>query len=272
MAYFFSGGLIPSPLTTAGQLVDLCKGFYTPSFWRSLSIPGGIGGFHCETMSGAERMKPTTAGSLFEDFICESGPASIEFNGSDVLTRKLADSLAIHRVRARYYTSGGIQQTEEKFGSLITYLMEYRDLRIHGGEFPIVEVLGSFDVAVSSAENNRIKFWVHNRMDLASGTHLVGRFPPEGQRENPLSIEEVVSKNPSMRDLPAWWLIATYSDPHRGNIVSVLRPVSRALTPTGFGGGIFEQTFLWSEKDISCQIQSISWPTYLPLLDIGMDG
>jgi hypothetical protein len=107
-------------------------------------------------------------------------------------------------------------------------------------------------------------------MDLASGTHFIGRFPPEGQSRYPLSLEEVLGKEQTLRNQLAWRVIASYKDDYRGKIVSVLMPRTRLETSPGMGGGNFEQTFTWTERDMTCEIEDKPWPGYLQLLDIGL--
>jgi RHS repeat-associated protein len=266
--YFFSNGLLPSPTTSAQALVDLCGNFYSQGFWREFILPAGIGNYDCEVMGQSPWVKPTTAAGLFGDFICERGPDHVHFDGRDKLTHKLAHSLLLHRLRMEFYDSGPLGPREERLGSILDYLAEWRDLKNESG-FPIAQVLGSIDISVGWAAGGRVRFMVHNRMDLASGTHLIGRFPPEGQGRNPLSLEEVITVNPALKSQLAWWVLATHTDPSRGRIVSILRPRTRDLTGPGMGGGNFEQTFVWTERNVACDVSDKPWPAYLALLEIG---
>jgi hypothetical protein len=195
-SYIFSNGFLPIPNITAQGLVELCKGFYNQSFWRSFSLPGGVGNYDCDSLNRTIWGKPTTAAALFGDYICERGPDHVYFNGGDILTHKLSRSIALDKIRREFYQHGTIYPREEEFGDPFTYFNEWRDLQVDL-EFPLVPVMGSFDVSVTSAAGNRVKFWVHNRTDLASGTHFIGSFPPDGQGDNPLTVEEVIKDNPN---------------------------------------------------------------------------
>jgi hypothetical protein len=267
MGQVFSNGFLLN--MSARRLVDLCKSFYSQSYWKNFGM-AGIGPFDCS--SETEWSKPTTAGELFKDYICETGPDHVMFYGKDTLTEKLARSRILGKIRRDYYDGTGKYPHEEKFGSISSYVKEWADLVVDQ-EFPLVHVIGSFDISVQASGNNRVVFWAHNRTDLASGTHFIGRFPPTGQGENPLTLEEVIDKDPKVGDQAAWWVINTYKDKvgGRGGIVAILRPVARDFTGPGMGGGIYEQTFTWSEKDINCEIKFLPWPIYLPLLDIDND-
>ena len=75
--------------------------------------------------------------------------------------------------------------------------MEWRDLQSASG-FPIMHIMGSFDISIQDIGNGRVKFNVHNRTDLASGTHFLNRFPPDDQKTNPLSLERVIEEFPAL--------------------------------------------------------------------------
>ena len=225
MGQVFSNGL-QMPGMSSQQLVALCKDFYSPSYWKNFGV-AGIGPFDCS--SETEWSKPTTAGELFKDYVCETGPDHVKFHGKDVLTAKLARSRILGKIRREYYSGQGKYPYEEQFGSISAYLKEWADLAVDH-EFPLVHVMGSFDISVKASGNNRVVFWAHNRTDLASGTHFIGRFPPNGQGSNPLTLEEVMSKDPKVANQPAFWVINTYKDQYRGKIVAILRPVARDFT------------------------------------------
>lgn len=262
MGHVFTNGYLLN--VSAKRLVEICKDFYSPSYWKNFGV-AGIGPFDCA--SETIWRKPTTAGELFKDYICETGPDHVKFFGRDILTAKLARSRILGKIRREYYSGMGKYPYEEKFGSISAYVLEWADLVVDR-EFPLVHVIGSFDVSVRANGNGRVVFWAHNRTDLASGTHFVGRFPLDGQGDNPLTLEEVIDNNSEIGNQPAWWVINTHNDDYRGEIVAILRPVARDFTGPGIGGGNYEQTFMWSEKDINCEIRFLPWPIYLQLLDI----
>jgi hypothetical protein len=211
---------------------------------------------------GGTWRKPTTAGELFRDYICERGPKDVYFNGNDTLTKKLSRSILLDEIRREYYGGNGKYPKEQRFGSISKYIKEWADLLVDQ-EFPLVHVLGSVDVSVAGVGGGRVRFWVHNRTDLASGTHFIGRFPPEGQAETPYSLEDYVRDHPDQAGWSAGWLINTHSE-----IVSILSPRVRSETLGGMGGGNYDQTFVWSERYLGCEMQNRPWPVYLQLLDV----
>jgi len=254
--------VVPSgtfPLMTARQLVNLCKGFYSPDFWKSYYVPG-LGPYNCAELNKTSWHKPTTVSELFGDYICERGESDhFRFNGTDRLTHILARSLAIHRVRMNYYLWGNVPYHEERFDTIGQYLMEWQDFRSASG-FPLMHIMGTFEISVDDVGGNRVRFIVENRTDLASGTHFLGRFPPWEQRENPLSLEQVIDEDSSLENQPAVWVLRNTV------IVSVLKAQRRTETASGMGGGNLWQTFVWTEKNL-CDLYLI-WPQYLDFLEI----
>jgi hypothetical protein len=266
MPNVFTFGLF-SPGLSAKGLVELCQSFYSQTFWSNFSAPGGIGPYNCNNLKQADYTKPTTAGELFGDYICERGPAHVYFRGSDVLTHKLARSFALDSVRKKFYGNGGaiLPRYEEQFRAK-QYVNEWKSLLLDP-EFPLVHIMGSFWVSVNSTIGDRIRIQVDNRTDLASGTHFIGRFPPPGQERTPYSLQDYIRENPNEANQSAAWIINRHPE-----IVSILKPLRRSQTGPGMGGGNFEQTFTWTERDIGCWAE-LPWPIYIyyPGLDIGDD-
>jgi len=248
---------------SAIELINLCKEFYSQSTWRNFSLPGGIGNYDCETLNSQTYTKPISARELYGDYICERGPDHVYFNGQDILSQKLAQSIIINFVRKKYYKDGFFDK-EVKFGNPIIYAIAWTDLLIER-EFPLMHILGSIDVVIKPAGQNRIQFQVDNRTDMASGTHFVGRFPPEGQEDFPLTLERFIQSNPDKANSNALQLIMSNKE-----IVAILSPQDRTGTIPGMGGGNFRQTFTWTEDNVGCYIH-LPWPTYLmyPGLNIG---
>jgi hypothetical protein len=257
-----SFGIATLPIT-ANELIDLCKEFYSQNFWKNFSLPGGIGNYDCAILSKNQYHKPTSAAELYGDYICERGLEHVQFNGSDILTKKLARSIALNKLRREYYENGSFGR-EEKFGNPLIYLNEWKDL-IADPEFPLVHIMGSFDISISPTHGNRIRFTVHNRTDLASGTHFIGRFPPPGEELFPLSLEKYILQHPDQGASNAAWIIA-----NNASIVSILSPRDRSETNSGLGGGNFQQSFYWTENNIDCWLK-LPWPIYLKFLEIGSE-
>jgi hypothetical protein len=124
-----------------------------------------------------------------------------------------------------------------------------------------MHIMGSFEISVENISGDRSKFTVHNRTDLSSGTHFLSRFPPEEERTNPLSLEKVIDEDTSLANQPAAWVL------RNKDIVSVLKVQRRDQTFNGMGGGILDQTFVWTERNL-CDLYLV-WPQYLRFLDIG---
>jgi hypothetical protein len=252
------GGTLP--LMSASELVNLCKSFYSQDFWETYGAPG-LGPYNCAELNKTAWRKPTTANELFGDYICERGPTDhFYFYGNDKLTHTLARSLAIHNQRMRFYLSGNIPFEEIKFDSIFAYLMEWRDLQSASG-FPIMHIMGSFDISIQDIGDGRVKFNVDNITHLASGTHFLKRFPPDDQKTNPLSLEQVIDEYPALGYSEAMEVL------RNENIVSVLKPQRRDQTTNGMGGGNLYQTFTWTEKNL-CGLYLV-WPQYLRFLEIG---
>jgi len=211
--------------------------------------------------------KPETAIELLGDYFCERGPNPVSFGGRDALTQELAHSIPLDHVRKEYYDNPGTQYPIERKFNGEEYILAFLDSLVAGSidnpEYPLTHFLGSFDYTVEKSVSDRIKITVTNRSDLASGTHIPGRFPPEDERENPLSVEQFIMENPELENEGTLDLLT-----NNPGIVSILEPVERSDTPFWMGGGNMLQTFTWSEKNLDCWVQKLPWPVYLLLLDL----
>ncbi len=265
MSLVFSYGTIPSGIS-ASQLISKCREFYTPHYWANNHV------FNCNELNSSVWSKPQTVGELFEDYICERGPERVEFSAGDNLTKQLEYSILLDRIRREFYKGGVNYPKELKFNPL-EFLMALNDVYaaniIHSPDFPLTHFLGSFNYTVTSTNIGRVKITIDNRTDLASGTHFPGVFPPEGEGAFPLSLEKVIREGPpELAHMQAWDLILNYRDPEGRRIVSVLPPLTRSQTMGGMGGGAMSEVFTWTEANLSCEIQKLPWPFYLPLLNI----
>jgi RHS repeat-associated protein len=259
----FSYGTIPVGMK-ASQLISMCREFYTPNYWAQHGI------FNCNNLN-ALWSKPQTVGALFQDYICERGPDLVSFDRKDNLTKQLIYSVLLDKVRREFYRGGTSYPKEYPFNiaeALMAFGDTYAANIIHTPDFPLTHFLGSFNATVTAMNSGRIKIIIDNRSDLASGTHFPLRYPPEGEGTTPLSLEKVIRENPSLANNEAWYVIINYRDSAGRPIVSILPPLSRSQTPNGMGGGIMRQVFTWTENDLSCEIQKLPWPIYLPLLNI----
>lgn len=262
MGEVFTKGLLLN--ISARKLIEHCKDFYTKNFWKNFGV-AGMGPFTCPYLVTKPWIKPTSAGELFKDYICETGPEHMYFDGSDRLTHLMADSVALDRVRKMFYRNGGdfLPKYHEDFTDIPKYIGEWADL-INHPEFPLVHLVGSFIVSINQTMGDRIRIQVDNRTDLASGTHFIGRTPPPGQASNPYSLENYIQEHPDQADSASWWLIN-----NNDKIISILSPETRADTGPGMGGGNLYETFTWTES--KCWPRILPWPFYLWFLNIGND-
>ncbi|MFZ2097120.1 MAG: hypothetical protein WAV05_10825, partial [Anaerolineales bacterium] len=215
---------------------------------------------------------------LLADYICERGGDQVDqvdFNGDDRLTKELAYARLMDELRKRFYQEGNIpkpgESPEFRFNPA-EYMLSLEDILISGEPLPIMHFLGSFDYKITHFSDprtnaNRVSFIINNETNLASGTHLPGRFPPEDQRLDPLSLEKVITDNRLLAYLPASVLLAFYHDSEGNPIVSILQ--RRTLDQTGgSGGGAMTQTFVWTERNLDCGLENLRWPAILQFIDI----
>jgi RHS repeat-associated protein len=268
----FSPTICPSGIScigTARQVVEAARWAYSKDGPIWLAGKMWSGRFDCGNSSW---QKPEKGIDIIADFICERGDDHVNFYGSDMLTKELARSVIVDSVRREFYTSGDISVPKEKKFNAPEYieaLLDSLDANLsHYPDLPITHVLGSFDYTAMHSGNGRISFQIDNRTDMSSGTHLPGRFPPESQKLNPLSLQQVIEENTNLENRSAIDLLVNYRDGSGNEIVSILRPLRREQTG-GQGSGIMRQTFTWSEKDLTCDKSLLlPWPLILPFLDI----
>ncbi len=177
----------------------------------------------------------------------------------------------LDNIRREFYKGDGNYPAKLSFNPL-EFMIALNDIYsaniIHSPDFPITHFLGSFFYTVEDTNSSRIKISIDNRTDMASGTHFPFRFPPKGEDEFPLSLEQVVQARHDLANRLASDLIMNYRDVDGRRIISVLRPLTRHQTMGGIGGGLMSQFFTWTESNLSCEIQQLPWPVYLPLLHI----
>jgi hypothetical protein len=202
---------------------------------------------------------------LLADYFCERGSDWVVFNGNDALSKELARSVLLDEVRKEFYSNGDITDLKEKRFNIPEFGMALLDaVNMGTGEisFPLTHFLGSFDYRVVRL-SDRVKFQIDNRTDLASGTHIPLRYPPDDERDNPYSLEQFIQEHPEMENEEVLDILIG-----RPEIVSILRRRDRSATGLLMGGGDMRQTFNWSEKHLDCGLEKLPWPVYLPLLDI----
>jgi hypothetical protein len=191
------------------------------------------------------------------------GPEHRILDGNDLLTRDLAESELVDRIRRQFYAGESLDEATLYFNipeflsatvDMVTIFQARQQY-----EFSITHFIGSFDYSVTRA-GDRIRFEVHNQTDRSSGTHIPLRFPERGYT---LSLEELVREKPSLADAFLMEVISSGKYP----IISILVAKDRAETAPGEGGGNFTQTFTWTERDLRLS-ELPPWPTYLDQIDI----
>jgi RHS repeat-associated protein len=211
--------------------------------------------------------KPETAIELLADYFCERGPEHVEFSGSDVLTKELARSVLLDRVRKEFYNNPDTPYPREMQFNPGEFALAILDSFIAGSvidpDFPLTHILGSFDYSVTKSGGGRLELVVTNRTDLASGTRIPGRFSPNDNKFDPLSVEQIITDNPELENEGILRLLQDNPE-----IITILNPVERSNTQLWMGGGNMQQTFTWSEKLLDCGLQKLPWPVYLPFLGI----
>jgi RHS repeat-associated protein len=238
------------PYISAGLAVEVCRLAYSSTGWLPLES-----GFHLEAA------KPATAHQLFGRFVFESGPSRLEVQGSEPLTRELAVSSLLQKIRDWFYRPGSVTNDprhEYRGGETLRPVFypftghEYvttllADIRNSGGQFslPLPNVLGSFWYQVKATADGTVGFRVDNDMTLESGTHIGGRFDYEGFRG---SVEDVINADPLLGLLPIQAVMA------RWPVLSILTSLTRVNTAAPLGGGNYVQTFVWRERfDPGCE-------------------
>jgi hypothetical protein len=213
----------------------------------------GKEGFDCETLPTlAEAEAADSVGGLWLDYICERGPETRHFTAEHRLTHELAHTDALHEVRRSFYDSGWDELTGRYMFNLGEFVSATGDMIVKAravtppaganGEFSITHFLGSFEYRVTR-DGDRLRIWVRNVTDRASGTRIPLRFPDAA---HPLSLEELLTQKPELTRRPFLEVLAI---PEFG-LVSLLQSKTRAETrdDLGEGGGVLVQTFEWTER------------------------
>jgi hypothetical protein len=221
--------MIPSDMT-AQEAVDDCR-----LEWSKFTAQIALGG--CDY----DWTKPQSVLELAQDYLCERGPSVVTFNWDDQLTRELAQTYQIALVRNKFYRTGDInfndlQEFNEPDVGLATLDMIYYGRSIS-------HFLGSINVRVTKS-NGRVQFFVYNRTDLASASHIKNRFESGGYD---MSVEELLELDPGLGSRP---LAEVVNDPSN-QVISILKRRKRGETE-GWGGGTMHQIFNWSERKIDC--------------------
>ncbi len=250
---------------TAGDAVSRAQSVYSKTGPIALAGQGLGGRFDC---NNPQWSLPTSTGELTADFICERGPDHVLFDGSSQLTLELARSPLLDRVRREFFEKkGDVPAGKELRFNVPEYGMASLDLVSSGfrRDVPITQFLGSFDYTVDRLGSERAQVRIDNQTDRSSGTHFVGRFPPGHERNNPLSMEQIIDERPELASMSALQMFLEYRDTRGNPVVSVLRPMLRTETQ-GSGSGVMRQAFSWSERYFDCELPP--WPIYLLWLDI----
>ncbi|GMR11317.1 MAG: hypothetical protein BMS9Abin28_2146 [Anaerolineae bacterium] len=206
---------------------------------------------------------------LWFDFLCEYGEPHRSFDAGDQLTYELVNSIVIDGIRKKFYEGGGsrIDGTLEFVGE---FFLAWIDFILQSGKLdstilsPTINLshfIGSFDYSVVP-QNGGVQFEIRNRTDRSSGTHFPGRFPPQFDE----FMETLAGEDASFAS--SSFIGAYLFSP----VVSVLEPKTRTQTSDFVippeGGGVYRQTFVWTENYVTCEIDQLGWPQYLNFIEI----
>ncbi len=254
----FAEGL-PADRTIA-EALEAARTLYSAEAWGCLER---------SEAPGSEHPTPQTVGEMWDDYICERGPEHITLDGSSPLTAELARSELLDRIRRSYYAGTdeavedmlafNISEFVSATGDVLITMQERDEMAIS-----ITHFIGSFEYSVEP-EGDRLRYTVTNQTDLASGTHIPLRFPDAGYTA---TVESLVEEDPLLAQAYIGEVIVSERYP----IVALLDPKTRAQTAdeAGEGGGVFVQTFTWTEARIPTGEDGAlpPWPEYTSKLDL----
>jgi RHS repeat-associated protein len=246
----------------AGPAVELVRSVYSKA-----------GMLYVCALHPDDGQRPTDeVGDLLLDYVCEYGEAQRDFQADAHLTQQLAKSYTIHRLREEFY-QGGCQDLakEHSFGiseflwATIDTLLESDWVFDQGPPLNVTHFLGTFDCRITRSSSDKVRFWIHNATELASGSRIppiLGGVDPNVTKDW-TSVEKILEENPLLWPAPLMTIIDFYP------VLSILEPRLREETG-GFldleGGGTMEQIFVWQEQSFACGLPS--WPGIQSELEI----
>ncbi len=202
------------------------------------------GFINCANIKDDGQLPSDTVDDVFVDFVCEYGPNPRHFSDNDQLTKELAQSHIISKLRNDFYNSPpwneGISGTE-KF-RVNQFIMATKDSIEVRRWKSVTHFLGGFTYDIKLI-GSKIKFHIRNTTGRQSGTRII---PGSGSGG---SIEDALSRGET------FWAIR--DKVIRGEITSILRNQTRNETNNsqGVGGGNYIQIFEWRELFDLCKPQ-----------------
>jgi RHS repeat-associated protein len=232
------------PWISAGRAVAICQTGFRQDAWN----PGWF------NLSGN---LPQSAHDLMGWYLFERGDKPhLDFDGNQPLAKELARSTLIHDVRMRYYFTHGDTsgKMENRFGYGEFIRSIVFDMKNVGKlSLPITFFLGSFYYQVVTLPGDKVGFRIDNSTDLASGTHIVGRFDDNYHG----SVEELIHDGVIDENKPLSDVVREH------NVISILSARTRDETSDPLGGGNLYQTYTWIEKRSACP--ELLWLDYIKL-------
>jgi len=233
---------------TAQEAVDKCKLAYSKDVWGSMPFGESL----------------TSAHNLFGLYLNEpSERIRLLFFAKNTLTKELASSYSIMKLRREYMQLGGTNSPKEyKYlvGQQLVCPFDWSPWLspTSFASVPLTCFMGSFYYQlkkVETTEGTFVGFRIDNRTDLESGTHIALRFPGGtygGSVEELLESKQISGTDP---------ILEVLNTKYRSRyVVSILR--ARDINDTGWytsslgthelGGGNLVQTYAWMEKYDSC--------------------
>jgi hypothetical protein len=199
---------------------------------------------NCASTNDNGQHPSDTVDDVFVDFVCEYGRNPRRFSDNDQLTKELAQSSIVSKLRDKFYDSPpwnkGISGTEGfRVNQFIMATKDSIEIRRWNS---VTHFLGGFRYDIKLV-GSKIRFHIRNTTSRQSGTRIIPGSGGGG------SIEEALNKGESFSTIRDKMI--------RGEITSILKSQTRNETNNdqGVGGGSYIQIFEWHEFFDLCKPQ-----------------
>lgn len=225
---------------TAQQAVDICKLAYSRDAWSLM--PFGTTTNSAHNLFGIYLNEPSENDRLI-------------FTARDKLTRELANSQTLRKLRQKYVQFGEtLHPREYQFDGAeqAQCISDYRPST--GLSVPLTCFLGGFYYQLKTVNMNGstfVGFRIDNRTDLESGTHIALRHASNGFSG---SVEDLIANHQITGNEPILQVM------NNEKAISILRALDRTKTDWytsslgthELGSGNLVQTYVWMEKYDPC--------------------
>lgn len=208
-------------------------------------------------------------GDLWIDYICEFGPRDRVFGPEAHLTKELAQTVLVARLRTQFYAEGGASLTSENSSQMDAGAFmdaKFGDFRRTGQPITITDFLGGLDSwsvtrQKSSAGKDVVRFEIYNETTLASGTRI--GFTRPGTRQ----ISKIdYRSHPALYNRDGSAVVDAYRiDRTQFNMITILneKEERNPADTWGRGGGTMTQRFIWEEPYDTCYTPRLTPPIWL---------